>query len=172
MLMFLQVLQEQMGPKLEKIYTLYRAALVRVALGLVKQPADAEDAVHRVFERMIRNSPRLEEPESLRTRAYLVVAVEHAALDILRERSGRAEVPLEEDWAGLEAEYSGENILADCILKLPVRQREVILLRYHQGYTQRETANLLEVSPGTVQDAEGRAKANLRRMLAERGVEV
>lgn len=171
MLMFLQVLQEQMGPKLEKIYTLYRAALVRVALGLVKQPADAEDAVHRVFERMIRNSPRLEEPESLRTRAYLVVAVEHAALDILRERSGRAEVPLE-DWAGLEAEYSGENILADCILRLPVRQREVILLRYHQGYTQRQTANLLEISPGTVQDTEARAKSNLRRMLAERGVEV
>ena len=169
-LMFLQTLQEQMGPKLEKCYTLYRAALVRAALGLLKKPEDAEDAVHRVFERMIRNKPRLEEAESLRTRSYLLVAVERAALDILRERSRRDEVPLEETWPGLEAHYSGDNVLADCILKLSVRQRQVILLRYHQGYTQRETANLLEISPSTVQDTEARAKENLRHMLEERGI--
>lgn len=171
MLMLLTV-PETERPKLAAIYARYWPVLFRVAMALLRRPEDAEDAVHRVFVQLAKNRDKLDSPDSLRTKTYLIVAVEHAAFDILKARSRRMEVPLEEDLPGLEVPYSGENALADCILRLPARQRQVILLRFQQGYSQRETANLLGVAPGTVQKTEAQAKENLRNLLKERGVKV
>lgn len=171
MLMLLAV-PEGDRPKLAAIYARYWPMLFRVAMVLLRRAEDAEDAVHRVFVQLAKNRDKLDGPDGLRTKTYLIVAVEHAAFDILKARSRRMEVPLETDLPGMEVPYSGENALADCILRLPARQRQVILLRFHQGYSQRETAAMLGLSPSTVRNTEARAKENLRELLKERGVEV
>ena len=52
------------------------------------------------------------------------------------------------------------------ILGLPARQRAVLVLRYYEGLSESEIAEVLEVAPGTVKAQAHAAVATLRRSLA------
>lgn len=66
--------------------------------------------------------------------------------------------------------YEGDNDLTKCILKLPARYREMILLRYHHGYTVREIAKVLGLSLPTAIKLDQRAKSRLKKMCEEEGI--
>ena len=55
---------------------------------------------------------------SHKTKAYVVLIVESRAIDQLRRRKRRPTVPLE-DCQGILAQPQEENLLADCVLRLP-----------------------------------------------------
>ncbi|WP_253735838.1 RNA polymerase sigma factor [Paenibacillus sp. FJAT-26967] len=57
--------------------------------------------------------------------------------------------------------------LWDCVIQLPLKFREVILLHYHYGLPNKEIALLLKISEGTVKSRMYRAKNKLSAMLAE-----
>lgn len=52
---------------------------------------------------------------------------------------------------------------------LPPRYREVLLLRYYNGYSAAETGGLLGLTPENVRQLTARAKRLLAAELAERG---
>jgi RNA polymerase sigma-70 factor (sigma-E family) len=54
-----------------------------------------------------------------------------------------------------------ESLLAE-LAKLPRRQRAVLVLRYYEGLSDNETADLLGCAPGTVRGYASRALATLR----------
>mgnify|MGYP001730760464 CR=1 FL=1 len=58
------------------------------------------------------------------------------------------------------------------IAALPDRDRELILLKHWQGFSDREIAGLLGMKPGAVSRALQRAKEKLRERLREEGIEV
>ncbi|MGH3682652.1 MAG: SigE family RNA polymerase sigma factor, partial [Natronosporangium sp.] len=82
--------------------------------------------------------------------------------EVLPERPGpdRHEQALERDllWRHVRA--------------LPARQRAVLVLRFYEDQSEAQTADLLEISPGTVKSQTARALATLRRRLAAEGVGV
>ena len=53
----------------------------------------------------------------------------------------------------------------DAILKLPVKSREVILLKYQQGLNNREIAQVLHVTPMAVSKRMNQAYDRLKIML-------
>lgn len=53
------------------------------------------------------------------------------------------------------------NLLSQCILKLPALQRQVIWLKYVDGYTLREIADMLNISLARAQKIDQRAKKQL-----------
>lgn len=55
--------------------------------------------------------------------------------------------------------------LLHALLALPLRQRATIVLRYLEGYSERETAMTLNCSQGTVKSQTSRALATLRKFL-------
>ena len=81
-----------------------------------------------------------------------------------RRRQKRQVVELSDDLPGVTAIYEGENMLAACILKLPARYREVILLRYYQGYSVKEVAAILGLSLSAASKLNQRAKNRLREL--------
>ncbi|MCU1395989.1 MAG: SigE family polymerase sigma factor [Ilumatobacteraceae bacterium] len=57
--------------------------------------------------------------------------------------------------------------LVAALAELPVRQRTVVVLRYHDDVSEIEVARILGVSVGTVKTHSSRALAHLRRILEE-----
>ena len=55
--------------------------------------------------------------------------------------------------------------LLRALLALPLRQRATIVLRYLEGYSERDTAMTLNCSLGTVKSQTSRALATLRKLL-------
>jgi RNA polymerase sigma-70 factor (sigma-E family) len=53
------------------------------------------------------------------------------------------------------------------VLRLPPRQRAVVVLRYYEGLSEREIAEVLGCRPGTVKSQASAALASLRTLLDE-----
>jgi len=143
MLIYLQLIEtEEDKSKFEEIYTEYRNLMHYLAYNRLRNEQDAEDAVHQVFVKIAENI-RTVEPVSPKTRRLVVVMIENTVTDMLRKRGRHpGEEFREEDWAAPAPELYEESLLDRCIWKLPEKQRMVIWLKYHDGYSLREIARM------------------------------
>jgi RNA polymerase sigma-70 factor (sigma-E family) len=87
-----------------------------------------------------------------------------------RRRRWRGEVPavMVPDLPGPDsfAAVDHRQALRLALAKLPPRQRAVVVLRYHQDLSERQVAELLAISVGTVKSQAARALAALRAEAA------
>ena len=153
----------------EDFATLYRRHIklvYQICLLMLKNPADAEDAAHTVFRKLMERQPRLEDPEH--QRAWLIVTARNECRDQLRHwwRSRRAE-PEELGrlaWQPPEAGGVWEQLAA-----LPPRERLLLYLYYYQGYSTGEMAQMLAEKPGTLRSHLSRARKALKLRLEAEG---
>ncbi len=145
------------------------ALAFRVALGVLRNRADAEEVAQEAFLRAYRNFHRLRERE--RFRAWLARITWRLALDRLRatgrrERREMASVnaapsPSVED---LAASNEFQQHLAQAMDELPEKLRLALILAAIEGYNLQEVSRLLDVPAGTV-----KSRVHLaRKHLAER----
>jgi RNA polymerase sigma-70 factor (sigma-E family) len=59
------------------------------------------------------------------------------------------------------------RMVVEALARLPMRQRQVIVLRYFEDWTVEETAELLDMPTGTVKSYTSRGLARLRELLAD-----
>ena len=156
----------------EKLYLEYRSVMFSIARRFLRHSEDAEDAVQAAFMDIASNMDKFSDPDSSVTRGLVAMITRRRAIDILRKRTKSSEVPLEEDIPTEEIPISDDDTLAKGIAKLPDRQRDVLLLRYHAGYSIPEIAKLYNMKPNAVSRLIGRAKENLRKYLKEEGVSI
>ena len=156
--------------KLARVYHLYQAPMLRLALRVLGEEHDAEDAVHDAFESIARNLDRLAAPEDPRTRGYVMVVTERKAIDLLRLRRKSSADELDESIGGIDFPDAGGSALARCMTKLPPRYREILLLRFVYGYSMRETAELMDVPFTTVGKLSQRAKERLYELCQSEGI--
>ena len=156
--------------KLARIYRLYQAPVLRLALRILGNEHDAEDAVHDAFESITRNLDRLAAPEDRRTRGYVMVVTERKAIDLLRLRQKSAADELDDSIGGVDFPDADGSALARCMAKLPQRYREILLLRFVYGYSMRETAELMDIPFTTVGKLSQRAKERLYELCRGEGI--
>ena len=165
MLIYMMMLETPEEKSLfEQIYLEYRGLMFHVAYEILHNEQDAEDAVHQAFVKIAENIKKIDAPVCPKTHSYVVTIVEHQAIDQYRRLQKHPSVELIEEIQGTNAHYEGDNDLTKCILKLPARYREMILLRYHHGYTVREIAKVLGLSLPTAIKLDQRAKSRLKKM--------
>ena len=171
MLIYLQLLDTTEEKSLfEQIYLEYRGLMYHVAYEILHNEQDAEDAVHQAFIKIAENMNKIADPVCPKTRGFVVTIVEHQAIDQYRRLQKHATVELIEELQGVNAHYDGDNDLANCILKLPARYREMILLRYCHGFTVREIAKMLGLSLTAAIKLDQRAKNKLKKLCEEAGI--
>ena len=144
----------------------------RVALGVLRNPAEAEDVAQEALIRAYRKFDRLRDVQ--RFRNWLVRVSFRLALD--RSRSARRREQRETLWAQPElrppvqsveeiaASRQFEDRLGRALDELPHRLRLVMLLTAIEGHSVDEVAALLDVPSGTVKSRLFAA----RKRLAER----
>lgn len=170
-MIYLQMMQSEYDrAKFEEIYLKYKALMFCVANKILHNEQDAEDAVHMAFMKIAENIEKIDELDCPKTRSYIVTIIENKAIDIYRKKSRHKEVEFLEEVQGLEVTYDGDNLLTRCILSLPARYREVILLRYYHGYSVREIAALLDISLAAASKLDQRAKKKLKELCEKEGV--
>ena len=148
-----------------------------IADQILQNRQDAEDAVHQAFLRVISILEKIEEPCCPKTRALVVIIVERKAIDIYRKRRHIAPGELDESSllhpvASVSEQVSHSIGLADAIAALPPRDREILLLKYDEGFSDCEIAELLTMKDDAVRKAIQRAKKRLQNELARQGITI
>jgi RNA polymerase sigma-70 factor (ECF subfamily) len=156
----------------DAIFRAWYPPLVRIAEGLVRERAIAEEVVQDVLLEVWRLRERLGDEES--PRAYLIRATRNRALNHLRhlrvqERGApyvesRVESPAEGASRVVEAEL--DAAVRGAVADLPPRCREVFELSRVHGLSYAEIAASLEISIKTVEAQMGKALRTLRERLA------
>ena len=173
MLVYLQAIDDpEDRTRFEAMYSAYRGLMFHVANQILRNPQDAEDAVHLAFLSLANH--RLPAELGPQARHLAAVTAERKAIDLYRARRRRPEVSLEEEEERLPgcAPPPSDGTLAGAMAALPPRYREALLLKYYNGYSAAETGQLLGTTAANVRQILARAKRRLAEELAERGESV
>jgi RNA polymerase sigma-70 factor (sigma-E family) len=153
----------------DRLYTLAWTAMVRLGCLLLGDVAAAEDAVQDAFVNTYRHWTAI--AGAAAARAYLRVAVVNACRSVGRKRAtasralvrqGNAELGLRD---GTAAPAGSDPDLIAALRALTRRQREVLVLRYWADLSEREIAETLRISAGTVKSTAARALRTLHERL-------
>jgi RNA polymerase sigma-70 factor (ECF subfamily) len=121
------------------LVTTYAATLYRVAFSVLRNAADAEDAVQEAFLRVLRHKDRLDEVRD--RRVWLIRIVWNVVLDRKRRMKTRpetddvAELARVIPWQGLSAEELAAAAqhharVLGCVDRLPEKERQVLVGHY------------------------------------------
>jgi RNA polymerase sigma factor (sigma-70 family) len=139
------------------IYQRYRDYLLSVALALVGDLDQAEDAVHDVFVSLARKRREFRLRRNLK--ACLAVCVANRTRDLRRRRQVRAAASLDSETRIVSGSCGPEQAailkeqcrrLAEALGQLPEAQREVLVLRHKCDLPLREIARFQQTGVSTV----------------------
>jgi RNA polymerase sigma-70 factor (ECF subfamily) len=152
----------------------YAGALYRVAFSVLRNPADAEDAVQEAFLRVLRHRDTLGEVRD--HRVWLIRIVWNIVLDRKRRAKTRPETDDVADLArvlpskGLSAEELAAaaqhhaHVLA-CVDQLPEKERQVLVLSAFEELTSVEIAEVLDITESSVRSRLFRARNLIAGLL-------
>jgi RNA polymerase sigma factor (sigma-70 family) len=165
------------APGLNDVAGLFRerhAELVRLAALVVGDRATAEDVVQDVFARLCTKDLL---PGGDSALAYVRAAVLNGCRSVLRRQAIARRIGGARDLDRSDSmpdSAEDEVILAEdrrqvlsALAELPVRRREVLVLRYWLGLSEAEIASVMAISRGTVKSNAARGLAALARKLGE-----
>ena len=150
------------------------ADLHAYAISLLGDRSAAEDVTALAFERLYRSRSRLDRGRGT-PRAWLFAIARNAAPDELRRRRRRPQCELPEELSGdQDAEAALEEIarratVRDALAALPLREREVVLLKFHGQLSNSELARALGISESNAGTRLHRALTRLREDSFELG---
>jgi RNA polymerase sigma-70 factor (ECF subfamily) len=152
--------------------------LFRVAMSLTHGRADAEDLVQDTLLRAYRAIDRF---DGAHPRAWLLTIMRNAQINRTRRR--RPELLDDQDAAfdklaaseaetpeGLVVGKQFDSVIADALVSLPQRFREVVTMVDMNGLSYAEAADALGVPVGTVMSRLHRARARMRQRLVAAGL--
>jgi RNA polymerase sigma-70 factor (ECF subfamily) len=152
----------------------YAGTLYRVAYSVLRNSADAEDAVQEAFVRVLRHRETLAEVRD--QRVWLIRIVWNVVLDRKRRMKTRPET---DDVAELARVLPVGGLSADervaaaqhhahvlgCVEQLPVKEREVLMLSAFEELTSVEIADVLGISESSVRSRLFRARNLMAGLL-------
>ncbi|WP_034591244.1 SigE family RNA polymerase sigma factor [Hamadaea tsunoensis] len=148
-------------------------ALLRSAYLLAGDWATAEDLLQTALTKTYLAWKRLGEIEAVEPYARRVLV--NTATSWWRRR-WHGERPTEFLPERAISDATEEQLDRDLLWKhvkaLPARQRAVLVLRFYEDMSEAQTAELLNISPGTVKSQTSRALGTLRQRLTAEGVQV
>lgn len=166
--------QQDVEAALAALVDEYASTLYRVAYSVLRNQADAEDAVQEAFLRVLRHRNSLDEVRD--HRVWLIRIVWNIVLDRKRRAKTRPETDDISELArvlpanGLSAEQRASAAqhhaqVLGCVEQLPAKEREVLLLSAFEELSSVEIADVLGITESSVRSRLFRARNLMAGML-------
>ena len=143
---------------IESIYRSYSQDVMNVAYFYTGNQEDAEDVMVDVFLSIMARPPKNE----ANLKSYLLRSTMNKSFDF---RKRRRPDPLETEIAAPVDQTPQQAFLVSAIAKLPLKYREVLVLRFVEEMPEAEIASFLRLSLSAVKKRVQRGKEKLKKEL-------
>lgn len=163
---------------ISEIFMEYRQMMLKIALRILKNRSEAEDAVQDAFLHIIKKSktilllPRRQQP------FYLVAVIENVCYNNLKRKNHHSTEDIDKYYE-IASDYSvekkvGEKILLDevksALKSLSERDYGIMYFLYFEQMTSAEIARAMDIPEKNIYKYIDRAKKRLAKILNGRGV--
>ena len=173
------MLNDEESSLVERLFFEYKDKIYAIALSILNNHHDAEEAFGQVMMNIVKNSEKFFCVSRNKIDAQIVIYSRNAAISIYRKNKRRRKAEIsaiytwEEDTEELDIadkDFDVERIILDrekadivrkYIVLLPIEYRDVIDLVYGLGYSNKEAAEILNITPNAVAIKLFRAKKKL-----------
>lgn len=153
------------------LYEKYRNLMMKVAYDVLHDKYLAEDSVHSAFVKVAKSMEKIGEVDSLETKRYLITITKNATIDIYRKRSTQMKKEIyvdelaESEQPLTYMETDIDNRILDILKNLPVKYRDVFLLKYSSHMENKEIAQVLRITEGNVRQRLARGKEMIQKAI-------
>ncbi|MCR8848849.1 RNA polymerase sigma factor [Rossellomorea sp. SC111] len=154
----------------EEMYEQFHRLIYHITYNVTKDVHLSQDAVQETFLKAYIKMDTLKDPAKIKS--WLTAIAKCTAIDLIRQRSKRNEICIEEqeEWYPIEDHHSLEDeidarflrsSIQEHITHLPLTQQEVMTLKVTEDMSDSEIAIKLNLSPSTVKTRSHRARKQL-----------
>ena len=151
---------------LENTILKYSDLLYRICFLILKNEQDVGDVIQETFIQYMKKHPDFESEE--KKKAWLIKVSQNKCKDFLRFHKRHSYVPLDEvedilmGTSDVEPSY---KVQLEEIWELDYKLKSVVILYYLEGYSIKETAQMLAISESACKKRLERARNKLKEML-------
>lgn len=157
-----KIVSEEKEPEISRILQTYGDMLYRTAYLLLGNPHDVQDALQETLLRYLEKAPAFVSGEH--EKAWLLRVTANCCKDFLRFQKRRAHLDIEEWKERLPAPKEQRLMLE--LYALPVKWKTALILHYFEGYSVRETGQILGISEAAAKKRLQRAREALKSELS------
>ena len=175
----IQSIQAGRTNEFKRLVEKHQSSVFRTALGFVHIKEDAEDLTQEVFIRVFQSLDSYQGNAAFSTWLYRITV--NICLNHLNKTKGRGIIQFAEDMMQSLFNKAGENrnpveelidaeretAIRNAIDSLPEKQRTAFVLSKYDDLSQKEIAQIMQISEGAVEQHLQRGKINLQKKLGQ-----
>ncbi len=157
----------------KKVFIPYHQKLYRIAYRIVQDAANAEDIVQDTFIKLWNKRDEMESVDN--TEAFAIVILRNTCLDYLRKTKNDRYTDYDTDMPEttsltkqIELQDEAEKV-KHLINKLPDQQRQVMMMKHWDDYSDDEIEQATGLSAGNIRVILSRARKTIREQYAKIG---
>lgn len=141
---------------------LYKQSMYRLALGILGNQQDAEDAISETIIKAYENLASLR--NNSKFKSWIMTILVNVSKNMLTKKN---RILLVDDITVFEGTVKdSQNDIWDSIMALDELHRQIIILYYYDGFSTKEIARILELPKGTVKSRLSRGREKLKVLLS------
>jgi len=150
------------------LYERYHSPMVALAYSMLADRDLAEDAAQEVFAVACRELTRLKHKDKFG--AWLAGICRNVARGMLRSKGKSVSVDVQQAAENRDDKDYLQDAVRQAVWQLRSAERELIVLRYYDGFSQAKISNVLDISPQAVNGRLVRAKRKIAKYLKRNGL--
>lgn len=151
----------------EEIYNRQSDRIFKMCMTYLGNVEDAKEAVQNIFIKLLEKNIKFK--DSNHENAWICKATRNYCLDILKSAWRKKRVDFETlseaKTSDKDLENNEKELIEKALLKLPVKQKEVIYLYYYEEYSIKEISKILKRSESTIQTQLATARKKMKETL-------
>ena len=155
---------------IDELYQKYYREVVNWAISMTNDRYIAEDLVQEAFLRAMQHEQQFMSMEPMQCRAWIYQTVKHLYIDRIRHLQNEQLVDMIPEKASDEKDRLPEE-MAELLSVLPEDQRQLVMMRYIEGYNSAELSRILGIPAGTIRSKLSTSIRVLRELLQEEDYE-